>query len=665
MTSWLVAVGGHSTHIARERARHDGRQVLSVDSVHDPRIDDIARRADSVFLVAETLTHSDAFSVIERMAAADRCESTSEYDAGCPVGFLHARTRTAMNALNERQLSGASQMGPDLPDIIIDSTLDSGAPGSAPGLVTLPYRGIRASGIRKIGPMRIFAITAHGMSDHVYLDSDYICGKVRYPARAPGGLNFLPSCMEKPYDCMFRPHGHALPAYDIEAQHIFMNSCGSSQFEQGDFGPDFSIWYSALEGHTVRSYVGTLRWKAGHGLEALLYRHLLNAGFPLGLAVAILNRVLPGYRVEGGSVYCLLGDPLDRVSSRGPSCQVQEINSPASGVTFRGGYARCILRDSDLVSAWRAGRLLIHARGPAPIYFSGIPSLHEPAIQIFAASSADCNGDITVSTDDYRPIATRIEDIQETLSAYLNPGLGIAGMYPNTVRQGGYGNLQNRILHINRLFHRSVTEPLSVPRLLRSYHRLERDVSDLDRTTAMEILRRIKRSVYSISDHYRDTFELLGVNSDRMCPRCQIPASQRVLRSLIDTSIERKELVCPLCGIIEDIPDERISVRLDSASPVVPGEEFKASLTITNHDTMAVRGYCVGGITRAHEYGAEGPDSASQVQVPPAGTRVVTFPLKFNHDTRQHLYTIKCALVVTGRIYVTRQPIGIAAPDRP
>jgi hypothetical protein len=149
-----------------------------------------------------------------------------------------------------------------------------------------------------------------------------------------------------------------------------------------------------------------------------------------------------------------------------------------------------------------------------------------------------------------------------------------------------------------------------------------------------------------------------------MCPRCQIPASQRVLRSLIDSSVERKELICPLCGIIEDVPDERLSVRLDCASPVVPGKEFKASLTITNHDATAIHGYCVAGITRSNEYCAEGPDSASPVQISPTGTRVIEFPLKFDHGTRQHLYTIKCALVVTGRIYVNRQPVGIAATDR-
>jgi hypothetical protein len=663
MTSWVVGIGAHGTRIARERARLDGRRMLAVNSVHDPRIDDIARRADSVFLVAETLTHSDAVSVIERMAAADRSGSTSEYDVGCPVGFLHARTPAAMDAFSARQLARAGQPGPARPDLIIDSTMDSPAPRSAPGLIALPYGGLRASDIRKIGPMRIFAATAHGMSDHVYLDSDYICGKARDPTQVPGGLAFLPSCTEKPYDCMFRPHGHALPAYEIEAQHIFMNSCGSAQFEQGDFGPDFSIWYAAIEGH-ARSYVGTLRWKTGHGLEALLYRHLLNEGFPLGLAVAILNRVLPGCRIESGPVYCLLGDPLDRVKSEEPSRRVQELSLPDSSIVFQGGYARCVLGDSALSSAWHAGRLLMHAGEPAPVYFGGVPALRGPAVHIFAVSQADCNGDIAVRIGDYRPIAARVGDIQATLSKYLHPGLGIGGMYPNSVRQGGGENIQNRILNINRLFGRSVTDPLSVPRLFRSYHRLERDVAEMDRATAMEILRRIKTSVYSISDYYRDTFELVRVDSDRACPRCQAPVSRRVLRSLIDSSVERQELVCPLCGIIEDVPDERLTVCLDSADAVVPGEEFTASLTIINHDATPVHGYCVAGITRASQYRAAGPDSASSVQVAPADAGIIEFPLRFDRDTRRHLYTIKCALVVSGRIYVSRRPVGITVPDR-
>lgn len=661
MTSWVVGVGAHGTRIARERARLDGRQMLSVNSVYDPRIDDIAQRADSVFLVSEKLTYSDAVSVIERMAAADRSESTGDYDVGCPVGFLHARTLAAMDAFSARQASRVSKIGPDRPDIIVDSTLESPPPRSAPGLEILPYRSLKASDIRRIGPMRIFAVTAHGMSDHVYLDTDFICGRVRDHVRVPGGLNILPSCTEKPYDCMFRPNGQALFAYEIEAQHIFMNSCGSSQFDQGDFGPDYSIWYAAVEGH-ARSYVGTLRWKDGHGLEALLYRHLLSAGFPLGLAVAILNRVMPGCRIDGGPVYCLLGDPLDRIKNEEPSCQVREI--PDSSITFQDGYARCVLRDSDLVAAWHAGRILIHARDQTPIYFGGLPSLREPAIHVFAVSQAGSNGEIAVCADDYRPIAARIEDIQATFSRYLNTGLGIGGMYPQAVRQGGGGNINNRILHINRLFRRSATDPLSVPRLLQSYRRMETDVSNMDRTTATEILHRIKKSIYSISDYYRETFELVNVNSERTCSRCQSRASQRVLRSLIDRSLERRELVCPLCGIVEDVPDERVTLRLDSVSAAVPGEEFTASLTVVNHDARTVHGYCAAGITRANQYLAEGPDSASSVQIPPLGTATVEFPLKFSQGTRQHLYTIKCALVVTGRIYVCRRPVGIAAPDR-
>ena len=661
MASWIVGVGAHGTHLARARARLDGRPVLSASSVHDARIDDVARRADSILVISESLTHGDALSVIERLAAADRSESPGEYDVGCPVGFLHARSAAALDALSARLPPVASRTEPHLDDVMVDSTLGSAVHEPAPGLVVLPYHGIKASDIRRAGPMRILAVTAHGMSDHVYLDSDYICGRVRDPARVPRGLGFLPSCMAEPYKCLFRPDGHALPAYELQAQHLFVNSCGSSQFEQGEFGPDFSIWYAALEGH-ARSYVGTLRWKDGHGLEALLYRHLLNAGYPLGLAVAILNKVLAGHHLEDGPVYCLLGDPLDRVSSARPPAAAAEINSPASSLAYRGGYARYIIKDSTLISAWRAGRLLIHARERAPIFFSAVPSSREPAVHVFAASYADHDGKITVRADDCRPLAARMEDIAATVSTCLNPGLGIAGMYPNAVRQGGGENIQNRILHIWRLFRRSATDPLSVPRLFRSYQRLEREICDMDEATATELLSRIKRSVYSISDHYRDTFELVGVNSSRKCPRCRVPASQRVLRSLIDSSVGRMELVCPLCGIVEDVPDETVSVSLDSASPVAPGQEFCASLAIANHGSAAIGGYCVAGITRASEYCARGPDSASRVEISPGETKTVDFPFRFKHDARPHLYTIKSALVVTGRIYMSRRPVGIAVP---
>ncbi len=658
MPSWIVGIGTYGSDISRKRADRDGREVLSASSVHDPRIDDIARRAYSIFVISDTLMHADAVSLIGRLAAVDRSASGSEFDVGCPVGFLHARTRAAADEFNARQLSGPSQDQSRGTDVIVDSTLASVPSVPAPGLLILPYQEIKASDIRNAGGMRIFAVTAHGMSDHVYLDSDYICGRIPDPSRVPGGLNFLPSCMSEPYNCLFRPHGSKLPAYEIDAQHWFVNSCGSAQFEQGEFGADFSIWYSALEGH-ARSYVGTLRWKEGHGVEALLYRHLLNAGFPLGLAVAILNKVLQGLHLEQGPVYCLLGDPLDRVTTVPPG-QVQQINSPGSSIDLRNGYARCIITDSVLVSAWMAGKLLLHASGPTAVYFSGVPTLGQRAVHIFAASHAGQDGKTTVRAYDHRSAAARVADIRKTFSTCPTPDLGIAGMYPNSVRQGGAENVRNRILNITRLARRSATDPLSIPNLRRNYQRLERDVSELDKATAIELLGKIKKSVYSISDHYRDTFELVSVNADRKCPHCAAQALRRVLRSMIDSSVERMELICPLCGIISDVPDERLPVTLSSMSAVVPGQEFKTSLTIANNDGLTARGYCVASITRASEYCAQAPDSPAQVEIPPGETRVVDFPFMFKSGTRPHLYTVKSALVVTGRIYMCRRPVGIA-----
>jgi hypothetical protein len=235
-------------------------------------------------------------------------------------------------------------------------------------------------------------------------------------------------------------------------------------------------------------------------------------------------------------------------------------------------------------------------------------------------------------------------------------------MYPNSIRQGGGKNIENRILNISRLFRRSATDPSSIAKLFRNYQRLERDVSDMDRATAMELLGKISKSAYSISDQYRETFELVSVNSYRRCPHCQVQASQRVLRSLIDSSIERMELICPLCGIVEDVPDERLSLSLDSVVDAVPGQEFKASLTIVNNDGAAVRGCCVMGITRASEYCAQVPELASRAEIPAGETNVISFPFRFKSDVRPHLYVIKSALVVTGRIYMCRRPVGIGLP---
>jgi hypothetical protein len=629
--AWVAGVGPAAA-LGLARAVAGRRPFLAVEHLGDPRLPALARSARSLLVVAEEVRPDDAVALQRALDEAAGHEVLPGVPA-CPVGYLHARDRATMTFLDAKQRRSA---GPGL-DVLVDYALARAPEVTAEGLVVLPYPAVSRDAILERGPIRLLAITTHGMSDLVHLNEDYICGRSRSVALAGPGTDRLPSCMVDGR-CFLKPAGTALRADELPAEHLFANSCGSMRFGDGDFGGRFNVWYTALEGR-ARSFAGSLRLKDGHGLEGLLYRQLLAAGHPLGAAVAILNRAIASNQVEpDDGVFLLLGDPEERLAGGGPTP----------------GWERRTVADPELARALERGQLLVDA-GRA--FSSAVPVRGGSAFHLLLFGYG---GEPAATVRSLEADVARVAEVRQAIEENLGPALGLHRLYPDRVRQGGRKNLENRLLNVARLLRDRFTNPSAVERLAASQRGLFEDVDRTDADVAAWLEAAMRRTRYRLAEQYQDVFQLAADRSESRCPICGDGVTHRTMEHVLRPALRRVERVCRACGSIEDGADPSLSLTVLAADRWAKGASTTVTLRLASAAGRPWHGHCLAAVRRSLTLPVEVAEPVRRVVVPAGATVDVAFDVRLGEDLPVHQYDVQAAFVSATRLFIAKRPFWVA-----
>jgi hypothetical protein len=658
--AWVVGVGGAAS-LGLVRAVSDGRPFLAVECLGDERLHALGEEARSVHVVAGQVAAEDVVAVQRALDERARQEVLPGVPS-CPIGYLHGRDLEMMTFLDAKQRRAAFEPPAPGTDVIVDCTL-SRAPGdTAADLAVVPYRAVSRDTIARHGRIRLLAITAHGMSDLIHLNEDYVCGRSRYAGVSGTGSERLPSCMEEGGRCFLKPNGAALRADEIPAEHLFANSCGSLRFREGDFGTQFNIWYAALEGR-ARSFVGSMRLKDGHGLEGLLYRRLLASGFTLGQAVSLLNRAIASNHIEAsGDVYFLLGDPEERLPGTTAPGGGVELRGGHAGV--EGGWALLTVRSPELVRALREGQLLVTTRERTPLFNSAVPVRDGSAFHLFLFSYSDAGQEATVDARSFERDCERIRDAHLAIDENLSPALGLHRLYPDRVRQGGRRNLENRLLNVTRLFRDRFTDPGAASRLQAAHLRLLEDLDRTDADIAAWLEQAMRRTRYRLAEHYQDTFMLRNDPVGSRCHICGSDVTHRTMEHVLRPTLRRVERVCRTCGSIEDTPDPSLALSIVMDDLQSRGRRANVALRLANGADREWTGHCAVAVRRSLPLPIEVTEPVRRIVVTPRSTIDVEFDLRFGDAVPIHQYDVQAAFVSATRIFVAKRPFWIV-PTRP
>lgn len=650
--AWVVGVG-ESAGLALLRSVADGRPFFAVADEKALIHAVFSLEITSLYVVTDKLSDTTISSLM------DHFSPIGEIDHPPSIVFLHARTFELMTWLDAKQrrynrkTKNADLKNTDLESrqhIIIDSFLTKMPRKKDPDLVLTTYENVHKGLINTVDKLGILSITSHGMCDLIHINRDYICGKSAYVHIESLANNRLPSCMEKEGRCFYKPDGEAVEAHEIMADHIFINSCGSLRLQESIFDPLFNISYTVLEGH-ARSFVGSIRWKDGHGLESLLYYRLLKAGYSLGQVVSLLNHALLANQFEmKPNAYVLLGDPDDRFVSKRTST-AEEIAEGKHTILLENGLKVLKVTDRKLIEAFDRAQLFIQLRNN-DIHVTMLPDADRRQLYIFFFSYTEEAMHIEMEVKNLQRIHEDLLEKYQLLDRSLNPSLGINRIYPNQVKQGRKKNLEQRFLSLSRQLKACFTGPERIGKLLSAYEKFLNEVDRIDAEIAYSLYDSIRKTSFRFSEHYQDSFLLVPDSSEEACYICQQKLTIRRLRHVLNPDIERVELICSSCGSIEDKPDTNINLKVDFDEEMLRGQSHVITLKVENNGTHDTEGYVLSAIRKSSEYGLTPDAPLRKVKIPAGRSEEITFDFPIRTDVPIHQYHLQVAYISKAQVYL-------------
>ncbi|MDQ1852679.1 hypothetical protein [Bacillus stercoris] len=654
--SYVVGVGSGSV-LAGLRALAYGRQFFAVDCIHDISNTSFPEGAESFYIVSEEVDDNDIAVLHDNFEKFQGKKSIFLDLETVSFGFLHARNLEIMTFLDAKQryYHAEAEISPQA--LLCDAFLNE--PLTVPkDLIVPPYKELSKEFVERRNQVGILAITSHGMSDLVHLNNDYICGKSYFLNHEHHLIKGpLPSCMEEDEACFFKRDGIALSAYSIKARHIFMNSCGSLRFKNGDFDSIFNIAYSILEGK-AESFIGAVRWKDGHGVENLLYLRLIKAGFSLGEIIYLLNKSLFFNQCEPSEgVFQLIGDPETRPYSKPDISPIEELNFGSNMVEIRSGFGVFQSTSEEVIEAYKKSLLIVKV-SVKNFFVSVVLSDNSKILYIFIYGYEEQKVEAKVQIINFNDIFEFISRAYRRIEQNLSPSLGLAKLYPNKVLQGRKKNLDNRLLNISRLFKVSFTDNSSIHKLYKSCHKFLKEVDQIDFEIAEEMKNALVNHSFRFSEHYQKSFLLRPAETTGMCYICGEVLVDRYLEHIIKPSLYRIERICTNCGGIEDKPSSLLTLHILLKDKVCKKSIVKVKIKIVNDSEYGYKGYTLLAVRRSAKYNFKIDHSIQKIDIKARQHIEREFTMEIG-DVSIHQYNLQAAFISNTDIFLAARSFWI------
>jgi hypothetical protein len=655
----VIGVGA-AAGLGALRALADRRHFRAARRLRDGVVEEVAAAATAVLLVIEYVSDDDVVWLQRTLAARGR-RSIVDGIRGCPLGLLHARSFETMTLLDVKQRAARATPAPRSRSLFIDCYLDRQPVEAAADVVVIPYREVSREYVAAHPGVDLLAVTAHGMSDLVHLNDDYLCGKSAYLGSDALSSGRLPSCMEDGGRCFFKPSGKALLARELSAAHVLVNSCGSLRFQVSDFDPLFNLGYAVLESRAL-SFLGTIRFKDGHGSEGLLYHHLLKHGFSLGEAACLVNLALFSRQLEAApDVFFLVGDPDDTLADPEPRPPVQPLVEGINAIRLDGGFGIGRISSPELVRAFSRAELLIETGGPAPVQAAIAPATEADCLYVFLVSYEDLDQEVTLRVHRLAALASRLRLARRLIDENLGYSSGLTALYPERVRHGGKKNLDNRLINLAHLYKAAFTEPEAVSKLLSSWGKLEQEMDSTDAMIADWLLHRISSTFFRFGDQYQDIFLLEPGGERGTCEICGEEAAIRSLHHVLLYSMRRLQRICPRCGVIEDRPEGALSASIAFPPGMEKAARAPARLLIRNDSEDEYRGACLLAVRNGSQLQIRSTPAVQRIEAPAGQTVEASFNVELPGAIPIHRYTLQAAFISSTRVFLAARPFLVEA----
>lgn len=512
-------------------------------------------------------------------------------------------------------------------------------------------------------PLNVLSIIGHGRDDVIWLSDGCICGKSKYnfdkTEKDESKKHCRPACSY--VDECFKKGGKIINSYNVNARHLFVNSCKGSKIEKSVFLEKYNTVFSFFEGHAI-SHMGCNSTIRGQEVSNFYYVAQLRAGIPLGVICENINKM---YRSQGlalTEMFFLLGDPQFTNYTKGEKVEfsIDESNLHSG----KNEYKFEIDKDTELISIkipikeleenfYNLDTRIMAYINNKKVYCSFRTCKGENILDIFSNSTIS-KGTLTLIIINDSKFKV---DYLYNLTNFLDIDLGDnkIKLLLNESKDVTLKLMSKYKFYMNRLDRIYKDIYTKINKMEKRYMVISEKLIDF-------LIEKTHYKGFSWEDHISlngvgcDGYDL---NSLHVCSNCGRQLHRAYYSHIYNKKIKRVQYQCPICGFAKSFPEVNIDVTFISECTTKINQECVQKVSIVNNTEGFVNGYAGMAIVSGKEINVEYEDNKQYIELNPKEEKNISFKLKFNEGVSPHVYWLKIYFIINGEIYILKRDIWV------
>ncbi|MGE7997635.1 hypothetical protein ACQKOF_02935 [Lysinibacillus sp. NPDC093190] len=513
--------------------------------------------------------------------------------------------------------------------------------------------------------LEIFSFIGHGRDEFVWLQDGIICGK---SANIRTNYEFTNQSMPSCYytgKC-YKTDLNILPGYEIDAKHIFMNSCFSGLLDDSSYGLEYNIMYSLLEKNTM-SYLGSTCAVDGKSFLNYYYLSQIKSGIPLGIAASNVNDALNNFKLGHTWSYYLVGECAYALDTLYETKQINlhELNSekiddithytidvenPFGVISLKFDNSKILEEYIDFST-----RIEVTSNIKQEIYGIFRRSGDLYILDIFTDGAINPS-EIKIKIKEAVPFYPKIIEYLKQVNTF---GVFFGKQFESLLKE------TSDIIH---KFSKNYKYELPVlsnnKKLYRKLSNIEERISKLNNMILSRLQELISEKSFSLEETLLENGVRFNNNNHRTnekCPNCNkdICINEYSHEFLLDTTWFY--YCCPKCGVVElsQKRDNTLNCYFEGASSVKKEAQIINNLVIKNNSSKNIKVDFCFAITRSKDNNIEFDSQSKTILIPANGSIHYPLSIRASELTVPHVYWLKSVILVDGKLTSIKKDVFI------
>lgn len=501
---------------------------------------------------------------------------------------------------------------------------------------------------------KLLSIYNHGRDDSVYISQGMLCANGEKSICIESNGKY-PMCAYG--EGCIREDRENYKVQSVNSLVVFINSCFSMRLIEGTFHLDYTL-AKAFAKNNACVYIGFPMMKAGREFENILFQKLMLNGFSVGKAISYVNRILYRNKLEL-PWNIVVGDP-DFCFKRDERYEMKVYEAK-----FEGGqdiYSIDIAGENlSLVDICIEDRELIKLL-ESKSYSLHLKEINKKDLFIYYFPLKGRQYHIYICKwgflDSFKLSLFKEEDSIDNL--FKNRiGVEIDNLKMLKYQIKNYKNIESKVVDLENNAYNIMrmidTMKYNIMDNQSGWYKTKKLINKIDqinRIVSNMLVEETKNRIYHFPESikYMNTF-LNARKCEEKCPLCGDIIFEETTENTIHKYYKRISHICPNCGVVTDMPNSNLRIKIVGEKHIKKGVEYNYSIIMTVKNLIEKIGYLSLVLVDGEKDGFIIENQEQCILVKQNEEIAVDYVLKVPQSVKSHHYWLRSYFVSAGEIY--------------